>query len=364
SDELGITETEYVTLYGFPLAVIEATGGVSPTPTEQVLDNDGLDAAATGDWTADTEGTGYEGSDYATRFGGTGTYTFTWTPTIGSAQEYQVYAKWPQGLGDSGRATYTVHHAGGSDEVTVSQAKDGGEWNLLGVYPMTPAANHRITLSDKADTATASEIIIDNTDPNAKAIGSWVSDTDINQYNNINVMAYHGTNYVRHAAGGTGENTFRWSLDPLLKTEGRYKVYARWAKMTNRSTDVDYTVYHNGGSTTGTVNQQENGGMWNLLGAYDFSIDDNQKIEVADKGDGTYVIADSVRLVRDLDGQDGDDIIVDNTDATLTGASWITGAAAGQLAVGADYLYRPRVGSGANIHKIAWEPTLSRSGRY
>ncbi|MEP4209295.1 hypothetical protein, partial [Marinobacter alexandrii] len=47
SDELGITETEYVTLYGFPLAVIEATGGVSPTPTEQVLDNDGLDAAAT-----------------------------------------------------------------------------------------------------------------------------------------------------------------------------------------------------------------------------------------------------------------------------------------------------------------------------
>jgi hypothetical protein len=53
---------------------------------------------------------------------------------------------------------------------------------------------------------------------------------------------------------------------PSLPRRDRYLVYARWEGTTaGYATDAPYTVFHEGGSTTITVNQQTNDSTWMLL---------------------------------------------------------------------------------------------------
>jgi RHS repeat-associated protein len=77
--------------------------------------------------------------------------SFTWTPDIQSAGDYQLYARWTASSANSGAAQYTVVHGGGTSLVTVSQKQNGGQWNLLGTYSFAPAAGHQVTLTASAD---------------------------------------------------------------------------------------------------------------------------------------------------------------------------------------------------------------------
>ncbi|QEX22839.1 hypothetical protein FRZ61_27720 [Hypericibacter adhaerens] len=77
--------------------------------------------------------------------------SFTWTPTISSAGEYQLYARWTASSANSGAAQYTVVHDGGTSLVTVSQKQNGGQWNLLGTWDFTPGAGHQVTLTASSD---------------------------------------------------------------------------------------------------------------------------------------------------------------------------------------------------------------------
>ncbi len=58
-------------------------------------------------------------------------------------------------------------------------------------------------------------------------------------------------------------------LSPYIKTEA--EVYAWWASGSNRAQDAKYSVFHDTGIDTVTVNQTQNGGQWNLLGTYSFT---------------------------------------------------------------------------------------------
>jgi RHS repeat-associated protein len=77
--------------------------------------------------------------------------SFTWTPAITTAGDYQLYARWTASSANSGAAQYTVVHGGGTSLVTVNQKQNGGQWNLLGTYSFAPAAGHQITLTASAD---------------------------------------------------------------------------------------------------------------------------------------------------------------------------------------------------------------------
>jgi RHS repeat-associated protein len=77
--------------------------------------------------------------------------SFTWTPTISSAGEYQLYARWTASSANSGAAQYTVVHDGGTSLVTVSQKQNGGQWNLLGTWNFAPSAGHQVTLTASSD---------------------------------------------------------------------------------------------------------------------------------------------------------------------------------------------------------------------
>jgi len=99
---------------------------------------------------------------------------------------------------------------------------------------------------------------------------------------------------IMMASPGAPPNTATWT--PNVPATGTYQVYARWTANPNRATDAKYTVVHAGGSTLHTVNQQANGGAWNLLGTYTLNPGTAHKVFLTDQANG-YVIADAIRLV-------------------------------------------------------------------
>ena len=71
-----------------------------------------------------------------------------------------------------------------------------------------------------------------------------------------------------------------------------------WADYpTLRASNAPYTIYHSGGSTTVTVDQHYNGGVWNYLGTFTLSPGQNHRVELTDQADGR-VIADAINITR------------------------------------------------------------------
>jgi RHS repeat-associated protein len=77
--------------------------------------------------------------------------TATWTPNVAQAAQYEVYARWTASANRASNATYSVTHAGGTTPVTVSQKANGGTWNLLGTFNLSPGSAHKVALTDQAN---------------------------------------------------------------------------------------------------------------------------------------------------------------------------------------------------------------------
>lgn len=81
---------------------------------------------------------------------------------------------------------------------------------------------------------------------------------------------------------------------PLNAATGEYAVFARWASHANRANDAEYTVRHQSGETTLTVDQRQGGDTWQSLGH--FQLDPLSEVSVNTDANG-YVIADAVRIL-------------------------------------------------------------------
>ncbi len=183
--------------------------------------------------------------------------TATWSPTIASTGNYEVYARWPAGPAHTTAATYTVHHTGGSTPVVVNQTQQGGQWHQLGTFAMAPSANHRIELEGTSTGTVAADAV-----------------------------------YVVPA--GTSPNTVTWT--PTLSATESVDIYAKWTSDADRADTVTYTVHHAGGSSPIVVNQRHNGGTWQWLGQFSLAPSSNHFVEVADSPSGV-VVADAIRFV-------------------------------------------------------------------
>ena len=182
--------------------------------------------------------------------------TATWTLGVPSAGTYNVYARWTQHPNRATNAKYTVNHSGGSTVVTVDQTAGGGAWNLLGAFALG-ASQASVSLTDQAD-------------------GYAIADA------------------VMIAPPGAAPSSATWT--PNVAQAGRYELYARWTAHPNRATNATYAVTHADGSTAVAVNQQANGGAWNLLGTFTLNPGSAHNVALTDQANG-YVIADAIRLV-------------------------------------------------------------------
>ena len=280
---------------------------------------------------------------------GTGADSFTWTPTIPAGGSYQVYARWTAHPNRSTHATYTVNHAAGATAVTVNQEADGGRRQLLGTFTLDAGTTNNVVLIDQGDgyvIADAIKVVPAGAAPNS---ATWTPTIPVAKayrvYARWTAHPNWATNVqytVTHAGGDTvvavnqQQNSGAWTLlgtfnmapgqghkvsvtdqadgyviadairligtdDPEFdgatwtpNVSGQYEVYAKWTANANRASNATYTMSRAAGSTPIAVNQQANGGQFNLLGT--FSLTAASTIALTDNANG-YVIADAVQLI-------------------------------------------------------------------
>jgi fibronectin type 3 domain-containing protein len=131
----------------------------------------------------------------------------------------------------------------------------------------------------------ATTVIVDDTA--ATLVGTWTSGNT--------TPGFYGTDYL--SDGNTGKGTKTATFTPNLPTSGTYNVYARWTAAASRANNVPITVNSAGGSQTVTVNQQQNGGVWVLIGTYTFNAGTGGSVVISNTGTNGYVIADAVEFV-------------------------------------------------------------------
>ncbi|MDH3970492.1 MAG: RHS domain-containing protein, partial [Rhodospirillales bacterium] len=184
---------------------------------------------------------------------------------------------------------------------------NGGAWMLLGTFAFQPGQNHRVVLTDDGDgfviadavklvrapaaAPPAEEVVVDNAA--ATLVGTWTA-TDYTLDG-----PFRDADWIYHAAGtGTASASFA----PALPAAGTYRVYARWTQRANRASNAPFTVHHAGGSTTVRVNQEVNGGIWVLLGAFDMAPGQNHRVVLTDDANG-FVIGDAVKFVLETNAR-------------------------------------------------------------
>lgn len=130
-------------------------------------------------------------------------------------------------------------------------------------------------------------IIKDN--PSATIVGTWSTATSSTDK--------YSTDY-RFRSKGTGAAYAQYT--PSIPVTGNYQVYEWHPQGSNRPTDAKHIVNYNGGSTTINVNQQINGGKWNLIGTFSFAAGTAGYVRITDThADSTKVVmADAIRFLR------------------------------------------------------------------
>ncbi len=199
--------------------------------------------------------------------------------------------------------------------------------------------------------ADAVTVTVDNTDTaNTLSTGTWSTSS--------HSAGYHGTNYAHDANTAKGTKSFTF-LPPLM-ADGEYLVYARWTADANRATHVPIDIVGPAGTaSTVTVNQQANGGSWQLLGLFDLAVL-TAEATVRTTGTNGYVIADAMCFVpTPTTGT----IEVDNDDITQTSSTgtWTTSTGSpGYL--GTNYVHDGNTAKGSR--SFSFEPTIPAAGDY
>ncbi|MFE9653200.1 DNRLRE domain-containing protein [Micromonospora sp. NPDC006431] len=183
--------------------------------------------------------------------------------------------------------SYDYNDLGQQTKNTLSSA--GGSTTRTMTWEYYPSGNEKGRSEDGLPVG-KDVILVDNSDSNNTASqGAWSSGGATGQW------GYD----VATAPAGSGSAQFNWQLN--VPRDGSYEVFVRHPQVTGAATDAKFTITHNGGSVTKTVNQTQNTGTWISLGSYSFVEDGIQKITITDQATGK-VLADAVKLVRDNAG--------------------------------------------------------------
>ncbi len=130
-------------------------------------------------------------------------------------------------------------------------------------------------------------VIVDNSDTAyTSSVGGWtVGSSATDKY---------GTDY-QFATSGAPAASFQWR--PNLPFAGVWQVAVWYPAGSNRANNAPYAIAHAGGTSVVRVNQQTNGGRWNILGLYEFEAGTAGSVTLTDDANPSVVVADAVRFV-------------------------------------------------------------------
>jgi len=247
------------------------------------------------------------------------------------------------------------------DRITAFTSADGTNWSFAGTHSIAMGANVLLGLGVASGSsgalATASfdlldqpvTVTVDDTDAAQLTVtGSWTASTS--SYN------YYKSSYLTDGNASKGSKSILFT--PNLPAAGTYAVSMMWPGGTNRAASVPVSIIHASGTSTVTVNEQ-NDGNWYSLGAYQFSAGSAGGVRISNAGTSGYVIADAVRFVAVPPRE----VVIDNADSahmTFTGSWTPSTALAGYI--DSEYLHDNNSGKGAKA--AAFKPSLSGTGLY
>lgn len=158
--------------------------------------------------------------------------------------------------------------------------------SIAGVQTFKVARFNLEWLTDGADSfADGPDVIVDDRSAGYAETGTgWAYGTSS--------TAYWALGY-RYDGGSAADPGKSATFTPTLPGTGTYRVYMRWVGTSSMPDAAPVTIHHGSTSTALTVNQQVNGGQWNLLGTYALAPGDFVTLSAADAG---FTVADAVRF--------------------------------------------------------------------
>ncbi|MEO0055541.1 MAG: hypothetical protein RLZZ50_1488, partial [Verrucomicrobiota bacterium] len=139
----------------------------------------------------------------------------------------------------------------------------------------------------------APSIILDNVAPGGFApgltiIGTWLTTSLPGAYGGSAV-------YAANVTGATP--TASYTYTPTLPARGNYDVYLRWSTYPSRATNTPVDIIFPDGQRTVTVNQEINGGVWNLVTNVSADAGATTRVVIRNNGANENVVADAVQFV-------------------------------------------------------------------
>jgi Tfp pilus tip-associated adhesin PilY1 len=109
-----------------------------------IVDNQDSGYQESGNWTASSAATAYNGTARYTA--NTGDYA-TWTPDLAEAGTYNVYGWWDYLSTRDENALYTISHTGGENTVRVNQRENHTQWTLIGTFQFATGTSGSVTVT-------------------------------------------------------------------------------------------------------------------------------------------------------------------------------------------------------------------------
>ena len=129
-------------------------------------------------------------------------------------------------------------------------------------------------------------VIIDNGDPGTSFTGNWGLSGGANPWNPADPAAT--------SVWARDGDTYTWTFTPAVS--GNYVLSMWYTTYSSRSAGVPLAIQHAGGSATVTINQQINGGMWNVIGTYPFQAGVSYDLTITSQPGPASTCADAVRF--------------------------------------------------------------------
>jgi len=135
---------------------------------------------------------------------------------------------------------------------------------------------------------TGTSVVCDNADSTGiTTTGTWLASTV--------TSGFYGINYLQDNDVENGSASIRFT--PTIPVTGTYSVQMNWTAALNRATNVPVKIARTGGTSTISVNEQNNG-AWFTLGQFSFAAGTSGNVLITDIGTNGYVVADAVRFVQ------------------------------------------------------------------
>ncbi|MBL8913064.1 MAG: N-acetylmuramoyl-L-alanine amidase [Archangium sp.] len=141
---------------------------------------------------------------------------------------------------------------------------------------------------------TPTEVIIDSNNANNNQAKGYIQ-VSANWKSSTNVAGYYGSGYWHAPTASVSDGAaFFFKVD----TAGARTIDAWWTAASDRSTGATFVAFNAQGDRIGegTVNQTINGGKWNQVGRFNFTVGWNKIVLSRWQAPGKVVIADAVRI--------------------------------------------------------------------